>query len=96
MPKKRLDVSLMAQADVKRITAFYSKTAGEAVSVNALKVFEDAFNRLTLGIVTHRQGKRCTRECVLRKFPYIVIYRATAHSVHIVRVLHQARDYFNA
>ena len=31
----------------------------------------------------------------MRKFPYILIYRVYPAKVRIVRVLHQAREYFN-
>ena len=31
----------------------------------------------------------------MKVFPYTIVYRAAADSVRIVRVLHQAKKYFN-
>jgi len=31
----------------------------------------------------------------MRRFPFIIIYRIDSQAVRIVRVLHQAREYFN-
>ena len=31
----------------------------------------------------------------MRRFPFIIVYRSTSTRVYIVRVLHQARSYFN-
>lgn len=42
-----------------------------------------------------RPGKYGTRECILRRFPYTIVYRASGDMIRIVRVLHQAREYFN-
>jgi plasmid stabilization system protein ParE len=47
-----------------------------------------------LGLV-YRPGRKGTRECVMRRFPFILIYRIEPGKVRIVRVLHQARSYFN-
>ncbi len=95
MAARRLEVALMAQADIKRIAEFYAETAGPLISQQAFETIDKAITRIAEGIVTHRPGKRGTRECVLRKFPYIVIYRLYPGKVRIVRVLHQARDYFS-
>jgi plasmid stabilization system protein ParE len=95
MATKQLEISLMAQVDVKRITDFYAEAASLHVSEKARQAIEEAVRGIAEGVVTHRPGKRGTREYVLDKFPYIIIYRATPSSVRIVRVLHQARGYFN-
>lgn len=95
MAAKPLEVSDRAKADIKRIAAFYAEAAGLIVAGDAARIIENAIDRIAEGLVVHRPGKRGTRECVLRKFPYIVIYRVYSAKVRIVRVLHQARDYFN-
>ena len=44
----------------------------------------------------YREGKKPgTREYVMRRFPYTLIYRVTAGKLTIVRVLHQAMRHFN-
>ncbi|MBI5331800.1 MAG: type II toxin-antitoxin system RelE/ParE family toxin [Betaproteobacteria bacterium] len=85
----------MALADLRRIATFYSETAGPDVSENARAFLQKAIGRLVTDPVTHRPGKRGTRECMLTKYPYVLIYRTTAHTVRLVRILHQARDYFS-
>ncbi|MDO9227189.1 MAG: type II toxin-antitoxin system RelE/ParE family toxin [Pseudomonadota bacterium] len=85
----------MAQADVKRITGFYAEAASLQVAEKARQAIEGAVRDIAEGVVTHRPDKRGTREYVLDKFPYIIIYRATTSNIRIVRVLHQARGYFN-
>ena len=47
-----------------------------------------------LGLV-YRPGRKGPRECVMRWFPFTIIYRIEPGKVRIVRVLHQARSYFN-
>jgi plasmid stabilization system protein ParE len=95
MAERWLEVALMAQADITRIAEFYEETAGPLISRQAFETIDKAIDRIAEGIVTHRPGKRGTRECVLRKFPYIVIYRIYPTKIRVVRVLHQARDYFS-
>jgi len=46
-------------------------------------------------LTIEKAKKSGTREYVMRRFPYIVIYRVTDTKVSIVRVLHQAMRYFN-
>ena len=36
-----------------------------------------------------------TREAVMRRFPFTIIFRIESNAVRVVRVLHQAREYFN-
>ncbi len=85
----------MALADLRRIAEFYAETAGYEVSEAARLYLQGAIKRLAADPVTHRPGKRGTRERVLRKFPYVLIYRVSPTKVRLVRVLHQAREYFN-
>jgi plasmid stabilization system protein ParE len=96
MRPRRLEWSFTAVADLRRITDFYAETAGMQISEKARVAIERSASSIAAGVVTYRKGRRGTRECVLDKFPYIIIYRTTTNSVRIVRVLHQARDYFNA
>ena len=65
----------MAQADVKRITGFYAEAASLHVAEKARQAIEGAVRDIAEGVATHRPGKRGTREYVLDKFPYIIIYR---------------------
>lgn len=95
MAKKRLEWSQRALADVQSITDYYAEVAGLTVSWGARETIEATADRLTEAPVTYRPGKRNTHEVPLPRFPYTLIYRVTDESIRIVRVMHQARDYFN-
>jgi len=95
MATKRLEWSKRADNDLDSIIRFYAETASPEVAAMARETILAAAERIAADPVIHRPGKRGTRECVLRKFPYIVIYRIKPTGRKIVRVLHQARDYFN-
>jgi plasmid stabilization system protein ParE len=51
--------------------------------------------RLATLPATFRKGKYGERQYVMRRFPYTLVYRETGNIVRIVRVMHQARKYFN-
>ncbi len=95
MPSKRLDWSRRAIADTIAILDYYAEVAGMEVSWLARQTIEQGAAHLADLPVIHRPGKRGTHEYPLTRFPYTLIYRATAHRIRIVRVLHQAREYFN-
>lgn len=94
MPVNRLEWSKRADSDLDSIIRFYAETASPEVAAMARENILAAALRIARDPVTHREGKRGTRECVMRKFPYIIIYRIQPSGMKIVRVLHQARDYF--
>lgn len=94
MPK-RLEWSVRAGHDLASIIDYYAEVASPSVARLARDCIKAAADGLVSKPVLHRAGKRGTRELVLKTFPYTVVYRATASTVRIVRVLHQARAYFN-
>lgn len=91
----RLDWSRRALADRERIYTYYWNAASERIADEvdgAVAARARAIAKLNL---VYRHGKGDTRECVMRRFPFILIYRIEPGKVRIVRVLHQAREYFN-
>lgn len=94
MPK-RLEWSNRGLRDLELITDYYAKVVSTNVARQAREFIQEAAKNIASRPVLHREGKRGTRECILRKFPYTIIYRASSGAVKIVRVLHQAREYFN-
>ncbi|MCC7310073.1 MAG: type II toxin-antitoxin system RelE/ParE family toxin [Sulfuritalea sp.] len=94
MPK-RLEWSIRAERDLERIEAYYAESVSPAVARRARDAINAAVMRLAVLPVLHRPGKYNTREAVMKVFPYTIVYRAAADSVRIVRVLHQAKKYFN-
>jgi plasmid stabilization system protein ParE len=95
MARRRLDWSKRALADVDRIAGWYAETASPDVARLAVTAILNASRRLASGIAGYRPGKAGTREYVMRRFPYALVYRETTAAIRIVRVMHQARQYFN-
>jgi plasmid stabilization system protein ParE len=92
---KQLDWSLRARADVGAIEEYYAMTASPETAAMARDAIVRAAGRLGVLPATFRKGKHGERQYVMRRFPYTIIYRETGNIVRIVRVMHQARKYFN-
>lgn len=96
MQRKRLEWSKRAQSDRINIADYYAAEASPLVADEAIEAIAAGVRRILKDPLAYRQGRRAgTRECILRRFPFIIIYRVTATHIHIVRVLHQAAGYFN-
>jgi toxin ParE1/3/4 len=86
------DVVLLraAQADVRRAARFYERQAANLGVEFAVEV-EHAFSRLAehpeIGSVLSRGARRL----LVRRFPYLVIYRALPDRVLVLAVGHQRR-----
>ena len=91
----QLDWSLRALADRKRIYAYYWNTASERIADTVDAAIAERTRAIAKLDLVYRRGKGSTRECVMRRFPFTIIYRIEPKQVRIVRVLHQAREYFN-
>lgn len=94
--KKQLEWSKRSIADRKKIARFYRDEASLYIAQEADREIVEAASRILRRPLVYREGKRSgTRECTMRKFPYILVYRVRATKISIVRVLHQALRYFN-
>jgi toxin ParE1/3/4 len=91
--KKLLEWSIRSSVNVAEIREYIASknpTASESVlaeiriSANGLREFP------MLGHTGRRSG---TRELVLPKYPFTIIYRLTSTKVIIVAVIHQARKH---
>ena len=93
---RQLSWSIRSIADREKIARFYKDEASLFIAIEADRAIVGAANRIKSRPLAYREGKKPgTRECVMRRFPYIVIYRVQPTKVSIVRVLHQALHYFN-
>lgn len=92
---KRLEWSKRAQADRLKITEFYAQEASPYIALEA----RQAIGKAALAAANplhYREGKKPgTREYVMRRFPYTLIFRSEGPRIIIVRVLHQSGRYFN-
>ncbi len=89
----RLEWSALAQAD--RDTIFeYIEADNPRAAVAVDKRISDRVNLLGRLPRSGRPGRvEGTRELVITRTPYIVAYRIIGDTVHILRVLHSARQW---
>lgn len=91
--KKRLEWSKRAE---KRLDAIYDYIALEntvAAKNVALHVLELALSLVDFPEVGHTGKREGTRELVLSRYPYTLIYRLSATRVVIVAVVHQRQKH---
>lgn len=91
----RLEWSKRALADRERIFTYYWNAASRNLADEVEAAIAGRAKAIAKLNLVYRKGKGITRECVMRRFPFILIYRIEPSKVRVVRVLHQARSYFN-
>ena len=96
MPKKRLDYAARARRDIEAIEAYYLEEASETVADRIVNAILSQAEKIAALDPTFRPGIReGTRECVMTRYPYTLVYLTNAREVKISRVLHQRSEYFN-
>ena len=96
MEKKPLKWSKKADIDLDRIAEFYGSEVSPVFSEEALRSIYKAGGSISRSPYGYRAGKKAgTREYVMSRFPFTIVYRVKSSSVEIIRVLHQASRYFN-
>lgn len=96
MAPRQLEWSAPAQRDRQKIIEFYASEASIFVADEAFLAIQAAAEQVGKSPLHYREGKRKgTREHVMRRFPYIIIFRVEAAKVYVLRVLHQSMRYFN-
>lgn len=87
--------SRRALRDLDKIEEHYLEESGERLADEAVDAIYWQATRIAELRLKFRPGENNTRECVLKQFPYTLVYRITDRAVRVVRVLHQRRAYFN-
>ena len=96
MAKKQLEWSRHSQADRQKIAEFYATEASIFIADEAIRAIQSAGELAAKNPLHYRDGhKQDTHEYVMRRFPYIIVYRVKTDNVVVLRVLHQAMRYFN-
>ena len=96
MARKRLEFAARALRDIEAIETWYLDSAGEHVANRAVDAILDQAEKIARLALMFRPGIRAgTRECVIRDFPYTLVYIVRGGVAKIVRVLHQRSEYFN-
>ena len=92
---KPLSFSRRFEHDLKRIEAWYLATADERVAGDAVGAILAQSEKIArLGLV-FRPGYKNTRECPLRRFALLLIYRIEINAVRMLRVLDSRGAYLN-
>jgi toxin ParE1/3/4 len=82
--------------DRDHIARYYHEEASLLVAREADTAILRAASQICKASESFRTGvRKGTREYVMRRFPYTLIYRVSGETVTIVRVMHQAAKYFN-
>jgi plasmid stabilization system protein ParE len=85
-------VSPVAREDIRDIYAYYAERNPDAAG-RVVKAVLDAINGLARFPLIGRQGvKPGTRERILTRYPYKVVYEIRDEIVEVDRVLHVARQ----
>lgn len=96
MAKRPLEWSHKGRSDLASIEAYYAEHASIHVAREAGAAILKAGETLAATPELYREGiKKGTREYVMRTFPYTLVFRIRPKCIQVVRVMHQARKYFN-
>jgi toxin ParE1/3/4 len=82
-----------AARDLKEIVQYIGRDSSEAARSVAKTLF-DAANSLDLMPHRGRPGRISgTRELIVPGLPYTIVYRVSESAVHILRIVHGAREW---
>lgn len=91
--KRQLEYSLRSVANMEAIKLYIAvdnPSAAARVIQSVLSASEELVDFPLLGHPGQRAG---TRELVLSKYPYTIVYRLTADRVRVIAVTHQSRKH---
>ena len=89
--QKSVDYSIRAENNLKKIKAYIEQdnpVAAEKVIAFIFKSADELAQFPELGKIGERAG---TRELVITKYPYTIIYKLTSARVIVIAVLHQSQ-----
>jgi plasmid stabilization system protein ParE len=93
--KKRLEVKRRAERDLEKIEAYYLDVADANLADAAIDcIIAQARKIAALGLLFRPGSRAGTRECVLKRFPYILVHSVRPHSICLLRIIHQRSQYF--
>ena len=82
-----------ALRNLEEIHAYYATRTSPAHAYEVVADIRAQIERLAQYPAYGRQGKKVnTRELVLRRYPYIAVYRVDREGVIVIRVQHTRRD----
>jgi len=87
----KLVIEQAALAELQDAAAFYTEKATAELGLALVAEFERGANFLLANPLIGSPFRGTSRRYVLRRFPYSIIYRATADQIQIVAVAHHRR-----
>lgn len=95
MPGKRLEYAVRARRDLEAIEKYYLEVAGDVVADRVIDAILSQTEKIAALDLMFRSGIRSgTRECVMARYPYTLVYRSGPRNVTIARIIHQRTEYF--
>ena len=90
MSGKRLEYAVRSRRDLEAIEKYHLEVAGDVVAA----ILSQAEKIAALGLMFRPGIRHGTRECVMTRYPYTLVYRIGSRRVEIARVIHQRAEYF--
>ena len=91
--KKQLDYSARFIANMEAIRDYIALDNPAAANRVLQTVLSSAEELIDFPLLGHAGQRAETRELVLSKYPYTLVYRLTANKVRIVAMIHQSRKH---
>lgn len=87
----KLVVAPPALAELHDAAAFYTQQANIELGLALVAEFERTVNLVLINPLLGTLFRGTRRRCILRRFPYSIIYQATAEELRILAVAHHRR-----
>jgi plasmid stabilization system protein ParE len=95
VPGKRLEYAVRSRRDLEAIEKYHLEVAGDAVADRIIDAIQSQAEKIAaLGLMFRSGIRQGTRECVMTRYPYTLVYRIGPRRVEIARVIHQRAEYF--
>ena len=95
MPGKRLEYAVRSRRDLETIEKYHLEVAGDVVADRIIDAIQSQAEKIAALDLMFRSGiRQGTRECVMTRYPYTLVYRIGPRRVEIARVVHPRAEYF--
>jgi plasmid stabilization system protein ParE len=95
VPGKRLEYAVRARRDLEAIEKYHLEVAGDVVADRIIDaILSQAEKIAALGLAFRPGIRQGTRECVMTRYPYTIVYRIGPRCIEIARIIHQQAEYF--
>ena len=95
MPGKRLEYAVRSRRDLEAIEKYHLEVAGDVVADRIIDAIQSQAEKIAaLGLMFRSAIRQGTRECMIPRYPYTLVYRIGPRRVEIARIIHQRAEYF--